>query len=67
MCEKSISISKFYPSGGFIAGPGQAGWWASNPYLSDNLNKFYDEHMHNKDASSFGGYQYSLEYEVPDE
>ena len=62
-CGETISISKFYPKGGFISGEG-SGWWASKDNLQEQLNDFYEKHAHEFDYSSFGGEQYLLEYEI---
>ncbi len=62
-CEETHTLAKFYPRGGFISGDG-AGWWVSNPEARDDLQKFFEKHDHGFDSSSFGGYQYTLEYET---
>lgn len=67
VCGSVQAFSKFYPKGGFITGPDNSGWWASNPELSECLNEFYLKHEHGKDSSDFGGYQYELVYDVPQE
>lgn len=62
-CKKGVAFSKFYPTGSFIGGDG-AGWYTISN-TSEKLDKFFDEHQHEFDKSSFGGYQYELIYEVP--
>lgn len=54
-CSGSIAIAKFYPG---------EGWFTRD--LTDPINKFFEEHRHEYDFSNFGGYQYELEYEVPE-
>lgn len=60
---KGLCLAKFYPSGGFIAGEG-AGWYPPYEDLSSRLEEFFNEHQHDYDKSNFGGYQYSLSWDV---
>lgn len=51
-------LAKFYPGAWYV------------PTHSDRakiVNEFFDEHQHGLEESNFGGYQYELEYEVPEE
>ena len=67
VCKKdneSLAIAKYYPLGGGIGGEDSkdnSGWYTQT---LDILNEFFIKHKHNFDTSHFGGFQYSLAYEV---
>lgn len=62
ICGNTHAFAKFYPSGGFIAGD-SAGWYMSHGQ-PERMNEFFEEHQHDVDSKTFGGYQYELEYDV---
>lgn len=76
ICGNGTMIAKFYPSAGFILGEGSnAGWYTPSPVngysekqarevIIDRLNALFENCHHDLDASSVGGYQYELEYEI---
>jgi hypothetical protein len=51
-----VMIAKFYP-----------GAWYTNGDRHEKIDAFLDEHAHDHDDSMWGGYQYELEYEIPNE
>lgn len=63
-CKLGISIAKFYPQGGFIAG--EESGWGQYPLNEERMIKFFEKHAHEHDVSSFGGNQYELRYEIDD-
>lgn len=61
LCNKGLSIAKYYPSGGFISGDGPG--WGQYPLNVNRMDDFFKAHMHNFDANGFSGKQYFLGYE----
>jgi len=64
-CNVGVAIAKFYPQGGFIAGD-ESGW-GQYPLNIDAVDKFFINHAHEHDKTSFGENQYELRYEIGDE
>lgn len=63
-CNVGVSIAKFYPQGGFIAGEGSG--WGQYPLNVEIVDRFFVDHAHEYDKSSWGGHQYELRYETGD-
>lgn len=60
ICPQKIMLGKYYP-----AELGHAGWGTRGDDLSARLDQFFDDHEHGEDGTNFGGFQYTLEYEIP--
>lgn len=60
-CNLGIAIAKFYPGD-----EKNAGWYRQST-SNDQVNYFFELHNHKLDASSWGGNQYDLRYEIGDD
>lgn len=57
-CKVGVAIAKFYPHD-------TNGWW-SIPERNEKIDNFFEKHGHDYDASTWGGEQYYLGYEMDD-
>lgn len=63
-CHAKTMLAKYYPN--LPSDKVIAGWYIKSEYNISRLNAFFEEHEHGCDESNFGGFQYGLEYEVPE-